>query len=289
MPYLSSTKYGNDKKINSQIAKNYSPSPFGSKNSSSSPIVHTSTSTTVNTNTTSDVDSSTAVLQMLTETKSVTGKHVLGQTDELRRRSWAASGGKNGILVEGSPKNRTCGQGVLDPAQSGRRRSREEAGELDEGFREEFIRVERQREKECSEEPSERVARVSEGEGTTAGEGGSLDVSREEEEMERHLRGEYKNPVGGRKSISGGRRRASLDYTDLEAVKERVLQASNLWALVDEKGKEMNEVEGEPLPVGQGEDSGPDILNAENAKQESSQEKGSRKVSLVRKWLAFGK
>ncbi|GJP31004.1 hypothetical protein CLOM_g7757 [Closterium sp. NIES-68] len=41
-----------------------------------------------------------------------------------------------------------------------------------------------------------------------------------------------------RKSISGSGRRASLDYSDLEAVKERVQQAASLWALAEDRERE---------------------------------------------------
>ncbi|CAI5481189.1 unnamed protein product [Closterium sp. Yama58-4] len=45
-------------------------------------------------------------------------------------------------------------------------------------------------------------------------------------------------PAKARKSMSGSGRRASLDYSDLEAVRERVQQAAALWALAEDRERD---------------------------------------------------
>ncbi|GJP35268.1 hypothetical protein CLOM_g19763 [Closterium sp. NIES-68] len=76
-------------------------------------------------------------------------------------------------------------------------------------------------------------------------------------------------PAKARKSMSGSGRRASLDYSDLEAVRERVQQAAALWALAEDREREQDDL------ASDGEDEGDEVSSssARGKQQQRQQDK----------------
>ncbi|CAI7882746.1 unnamed protein product [Closterium sp. NIES-53] len=79
-----------------------------------------------------------------------------------------------------------------------------------------------------------RAARTGVGGGGDCNRGGGRGMARTAETAEFDL----SVPAKARKSMSGSGRRASLDYSDLQAVRERVQQAAALWALAEDRERE---------------------------------------------------